>query len=271
MAIIPVIKDEGKRGDRDFLQWDTISLMSLLNVYVVLAYYVRAKRNPNRENKITNQEFDLEILRDGFHQLTVYHTSALHWNIEQVKNVGAVGRKAIESYRRIGKELDVAMHGFESAEKKIEDIARGAAEFRAISRIQAREAQNRELNVVNPKELLEGRKARITIENYLGGEYYLVVDEARIENNDAILIEGKHTVKKLLPSEADIKDGLLKTALYSNLSEVFVDGKSYAPKPTLKLTSKLPFDYKGLSANAQRKYDLLAKEARANGFTVVHK
>ena len=33
ITIIPIFKDEGKQGDRDFLQWDTISLMSLLNVY----------------------------------------------------------------------------------------------------------------------------------------------------------------------------------------------------------------------------------------------
>src|SRR4030043_900167 len=38
-TIIPLIKDEGKNGDRDYLQWDTISLMSLLNVYVIIAYY----------------------------------------------------------------------------------------------------------------------------------------------------------------------------------------------------------------------------------------
>ncbi|HRR17832.1 MAG TPA: hypothetical protein P5332_02090 [Ignavibacteriales bacterium] len=30
ITIIPIFKDEGKEGDRDFLQWDTISLMSLL-------------------------------------------------------------------------------------------------------------------------------------------------------------------------------------------------------------------------------------------------
>jgi hypothetical protein len=32
VTIIPIIKDEGKDGDRDFLPWDTISLMSLLGV-----------------------------------------------------------------------------------------------------------------------------------------------------------------------------------------------------------------------------------------------
>ncbi|MEM4275782.1 MAG: hypothetical protein QW776_03945 [Candidatus Nitrosocaldus sp.] len=39
VTIIPVLKDEGKDGDRDFLQWDTISLMSLLGIYVIVSYY----------------------------------------------------------------------------------------------------------------------------------------------------------------------------------------------------------------------------------------
>ena len=39
VTIIPIVKDEGIDGDRDFLQWDTVSLMSLLGVYVIIAYY----------------------------------------------------------------------------------------------------------------------------------------------------------------------------------------------------------------------------------------
>ena len=29
IAVIPIVKDEGKDGDRDYIQWDTVSLMSL--------------------------------------------------------------------------------------------------------------------------------------------------------------------------------------------------------------------------------------------------
>jgi hypothetical protein len=32
ITIIPIIKDEGLGGDRDFIQWDTISLMSLIEI-----------------------------------------------------------------------------------------------------------------------------------------------------------------------------------------------------------------------------------------------
>lgn len=35
VTIIPIVKDEGKDGDRDFLQWDTVSLMSLHDSFIL--------------------------------------------------------------------------------------------------------------------------------------------------------------------------------------------------------------------------------------------
>ncbi|HEY0658523.1 MAG TPA: VWA domain-containing protein, partial [Pyrinomonadaceae bacterium] len=58
VAIIPVVKDEGLGGDRDFLQWDTVSLLSLLDVQVILAYYNSAEKNVKRSDQITLQKLD---------------------------------------------------------------------------------------------------------------------------------------------------------------------------------------------------------------------
>ena len=77
ITIIPVVKDEGKEGDRDFLQWDTVSLMSLLGVYVIIAYYSDAERSTRYRHKITNQRFDIDYIR------------------EQIKNIG-FWRKKLE-------------------------------------------------------------------------------------------------------------------------------------------------------------------------------
>ena len=63
VAVIPVVKDEGLGGDRDFIQWDTISLLSLLDVHVVLAYYDDAIKNSRKADKITKQQFDREFIR----------------------------------------------------------------------------------------------------------------------------------------------------------------------------------------------------------------
>jgi len=58
VAIIPVVKDEGLGGERDFLQWDTVSLLSLLDVRIILAYYSEAGKNAKRADRITAQKFD---------------------------------------------------------------------------------------------------------------------------------------------------------------------------------------------------------------------
>lgn len=88
VTIIPIFKDEGKDGDRDFLRWDTVSLMSLLDVYVIIAYYKSASKNPDYKNKITNQRFDIDYLKAQLSELLSYQSDALHWNLSQIDQVG---------------------------------------------------------------------------------------------------------------------------------------------------------------------------------------
>ena len=106
------------------------------------------------------------------------------------------------------------------------------------SRQKAKEAQNRERQTIQPKEALSTlTKATITIKNYLGGEYYFTTDEIKIDNEKIYLIEGKHSKNEILPSNGDIKDGLLKMILYTNLKEVKINEIEYQPIPVIKLTS----------------------------------
>jgi hypothetical protein len=80
-------------------------------------------------------------------------------------------------------------------------------------------------------------KAKLTIENYLGGQYFFTVDEVQLADTVS-LIEAKHSKNALLPSRRDIKDGLLKMILYSNLSDTKLEGVKVVCKPVLKLTSE---------------------------------
>ena len=93
ITIIPVIKDEGKDGDRlrcqalpdrDRIQYSTISWMNLLNVYIVLAYYETAeksqKKGQENKNKLTNQKFNNEFVKAQIQEILKYRQSALHWN-----------------------------------------------------------------------------------------------------------------------------------------------------------------------------------------------
>ena len=80
-------------------------------------------------------------------------------------------------------------------------------------------------------------KAKITITNYLGGQYFLTVDEILLTKDKVSLIEGKHSKNAILPSKGDIKDGLLKMILYCNLSEVTANGQKIKSEAVLCLTS----------------------------------
>ena len=262
VTIIPIIKDEGKDGDRDFLQWDTISLMSLLGIYVIIGYYVEAVRNPKYKNKITNQKFDTYYIKSEISRLLSYQSDALHWNLEQIDKISQIASLAIESYNRISKNLGVEMHSMEAAQQRIEELYKEKEEFMKLSRELSYKAQRRESITVQPKESLKGTKGLITIKNYIGGYYYFTCDEVEIQGNELYLIEGKHSASGY-PSLNDVKDGLLKMILYTNLKKVYYNDKEFVPIPILKLTTK------GDIHRFPSYYDVLLKEAEENKFKVI--
>jgi len=273
VTIIPIMKDEGKDGDRDFLQWDTISLMSLLGVFVIIAYYVDAEpslRDKYKTTKITKQKFDIQYIKQEIRKLLSYQSDALHWNLSQIDRVGELGKKALKSYDKISKKLKIKMHLKDSAEKRIKELLKGKEEFMRISRDLAKKAQRRESLTVQPKEKLTGKKAIITIKNYLGGYYFFTVDEVGIKNGNIYLIEGKHTKQSNFPSLEDIKDGLLKMILFTNLENVKIDNLKYTPIPTLKLTGiERKFKMESLNKSQKDILKLLQKEAKINKFELI--
>ncbi|OHB69358.1 MAG: hypothetical protein A2W23_04245, partial [Planctomycetes bacterium RBG_16_43_13] len=269
VAVIPIVKDEGSKGDRDFLQWDTISLMSLLGVYVIISYYKDAERSERYRHKITNQLFDIAYLKDEIENLLSYQSDALHWNLMQIDKVGEIGQKALKSYDRISNKLRVDMHSKGSAEKRIANLLKGRDEFMNLSRELAQSAQQRESVTIQPKEKLAGTKALLTITNYLGGCYYFTADEVGIKGRKVYLIEGKHSATNTIPSLEDIKDGLFKMILFTNLEDVEIDRVNYMPKPVLKLTVKGGFRISNLNKSQRNNVDLLNKEADTNGFGIL--
>ena len=266
ITIIPIMKDEGIDGDRDFLQWDTVSLMSLLGVYVVIAYYINAEPSKKFKNKITNQKFDIDYLREKINDILSFQSDALHWNISHIDEAGEIGLKALKAYERISEQLKIKMHSFKSAEERIQKIIKSKNDFMNISRNFAEKAQRREQLTKQPKEFLTGNKATLTIQNYLGGLYYLTVDEIEIKNKNIFLIEGKHSKTNSLPSLEDIKDGLLKMILFTNIDKIVLEGKSYNPIAVLKLNVENHFDQKNLSPSQKERLKILRREAYINNF-----
>jgi len=70
-------------------------------------------------------------------------------------------------------------------------------------------------------------------------------------------------------SPEDIKDGLIKMILFSNLKEVKIGDKEYTPLPILKLTSNTSFSANNLSSSKIDLLKLLANKSIANKFEVL--
>ncbi len=279
VTIIPLVKDEGIEGDHDYLQWDTMSLMSLLGVYVIIGYYNKAKKSEGYDNKITDQEFDYDYLKERLQELLRYKSDALHWNLKQISEINKIAEKCEYAYyQKISKECRVKLHNVEFFRKRIKKIIADVEEFKKFSRELAQSAQRRESLTTQPKERVINEKGRITIMNHLGGAYYFTVDEVVIIKNKLFLIEKKHSHNEV-PSLADIQDGLIKMILYSNLSEVKIDGKKFEICPVLGLTGDY---FKGFCGNlkdlpkfraqiGKDDFEMLKnlfKEAETNGFRV---
>jgi hypothetical protein len=138
-----------------------------------------------------------------------------------------------------------------------------------LSRNLAKIAQKRESVTIQPKEHLDGVKGTITITNYLGGNYYFTSDEVELHDKNIYLIEGKHTKKNKLPSVEDIKDGLLKMILFTNLEQVKIDNKKLLPIPILKLTTADKFSLQDLNKSQKKMLKLLKEEAQLNNFKIL--
>ena len=236
ITVIPIVKDEGAKGDRDFIQWDTVSLMSLLDVFVIFAYYTEAEK---ADFKITNQQFDNKYVSSKIKEIEQYHSSALHWNLNELNtNLHIIIDKVKISYANIEKTTGVKLHNPNGLDNFKDKIGKDVSLFMAFSRGKAEKAQSREFVTLQPKESLSTlSKAKVTITNYLGGQYFLTVDEILLTEDKISLIEGKHSKNAILPSKGDIKDGLLKMILYCNLSEVTANGQKIKSEAVLCLTS----------------------------------
>jgi len=67
----------------------------------------------------------------------------------------------------------------------------------------------------------------------------------------------------------DIKDGLFKMILFTNLEDVKIDNKDYSSVAVLKLTIENHFDENNLSISQKEILSLLRKEAKVNNFKII--
>lgn len=241
LTIIPVIKEEGLDGDFDRIQYSTVSWMNLLNIYIVLAYYEDARKNisasQGHRQKLTGQQLNQSHIQQQIAEILRYKQSALHWNRSLMEErFAATYRTALDRYEAIAAKTGVTIHARQPQERYLDQILADYEQFQAISLRGSQGASQRESRTVHALEYLEeATKPTLQITNYLGGTYHLTADEFVRQGATYIIQESKNA-KGALPSRADIKDGLFKLILFSNLSKLKVDGQDAAFSTRLKLT-----------------------------------
>jgi hypothetical protein len=264
VAIIPVVKDEGLGGERDFLQWDTISLLSLLDVQIVLAYYSEAAKNMKRNDQITAQKLDANYIRARLKEVFEFKGTPREWNERETKQLKTVFEKAKAAYAEISRATKTYLHDRAALDELIK-FAETPQKFIEFSRAKAQNAQTREFQTEQPKEALAtDTKAKVTINNALFGKYFFTCDETLTGGEILYLIEAKHSQRAKFPSKNDIKDGLLKMMLYTNLSNVRIGKNSFTLRVMIRLTSN---QLKG-SINSDAKDETLEKFFSDNNFAV---
>ncbi len=287
VTVIPIIKDEGAgTQNNDRINFITFSWMNLLNVYIILAWYDNAERKPDTTDRITNQTLNAESVREKMLEVSRHQASALHWNTNHFKeDFEQIYLNAIENYEKISFEERVDMHASQNHLKKLVKFKKDnlfcLEAFKNATLPASQAAALRESLTIHELESLdENAKGIFSISNYLGGEYHLTADEVYWENNQLVIQESKNSSKKKFPSESDIKDGLFKLILFSNLEQVAVGNKTDVDFIVrLKLTGNfagtlfLPNDKESISKYClenhltqthQKTVDLLNREASEN-------
>lgn len=254
ITIIPIIKDEGigaskNKSNNDRINFITLSWMNLTNVFVILAWYSDAEKKS--EYRITNQKFDTNYIKKKIKEISEYQFDAHHWNNEHfIKDFCSIYEKAVTSYEKISEKLSVKLHPssghniflkkiIDKSDNKIINLNNFAIETLAKSKL----AAAREVVVKHKNEYLslESEKLVFEIVNNLGGSYFLTADEIIIDTDKKQLIiqEAKNSTNEKLPKSADIKDGLFKILLFSQIKTIYLDDIKYDYKVSLKLTGKI--------------------------------
>jgi len=236
LAIIPIRKDEGFCSGHSIISPTTSSWMSLFNVYIVLAYFDKAIKNENYKNKLKNQEYNNDFVREEIKKIMSFQGDAHQWNETLFRTrMWEIHRKSIDAYRRIAETTGVKVTEMGILSDKY-DYDRDLKMRYEL----AKKAALRETQTVHENERLNSKfKGFLNISDCLGGQYYLTCDEIfEIGENKYLIQESKNSTSEVLPTVAEIKEVLLKMYLFSNIDEIRLKRKKVDANFRIKLTSE---------------------------------
>lgn len=204
-------------------------------------------RRKKDEYRITAQRLDNAYVRQKIEEIVRYKMDAHHWNRDHfIYEFVPIYEKALKSYEAISHRLGVSLHSkarhtrflasiCDHENPRYLDLQRYAEQsLSASERAALRETETQHL-----MEHTQGETAKgfFEIRNYLGGVYYLTADEVIFQGESQVIIqESKNSTRHAFPSVSDIKDGLFKLLLYSQLSELTVNGLPLQFTTRLRLT-----------------------------------
>ncbi len=233
LTIVPVIKDDGRDGDLDKIQYSTISWLNLLNTYLVLGYYDRAdsKKEPDR-HKLTHQRLNPDFVRSQIEEIANSQQTALQWNQQLLADrFPDIVRRALDAYWEISDRTGVKIHAYVGMDDYRDSLL---SDFEASRNESARQAP-----IAQPvKYKGSSTTATFCTQDDRGGVYGIAPEEILLRDEQYILQESRTSTRKGLPDLAEIQEGLCKLIVYSNLDSLKVKAQSVEFSTRLKLTGR---------------------------------
>tara|TARA_Y100001936_G_scaffold4720_1_gene4280 strand:- start:39 stop:1187 length:1149 start_codon:yes stop_codon:yes gene_type:complete len=249
ITIIPVVKDEGGNmpelrkkpyGDRDYLQYATVMMMTFLGVYLIPAYYVDAELNnrpsERKKMKITKQKFDSIFISKKIQEILKTKKTVQEWNDSIRDSISEDLADVIkEKYTNIQRKTGGKLHDLDVMHKFLKNTF-DPDNFKSKSARSSAGAAKGETQTSNKKEKTFGfPKAQISFNiKDIPGECDLTTDGYHIINETLFLLECKHSKNGIKAD--DIEDALFKYHFFNQINE-FSDGNSTYDTKTVIVAS----------------------------------
>jgi hypothetical protein len=233
LTIVPVIKDDGRDGEIDKIQYSTLAWLNLLNTYLVLGYYDRAE--PQKETdrqKLTHQRLNPEFVRSQIEEIATSQQTALQWNQQLLADrFTEIVRRALDAYWEISDRTGVKIHAYVGMDDYRKALL---ADFEASRDESARKAPIAQAVKYNGSST----PATFCIQDDRGSIYGIAPEEILLRDGQYILQESRTSARKGLPDLAEIQDGLCKLIVYSNLDSLKIKTEAVEFSTRLKLTGR---------------------------------
>ena len=241
LAIVPVLKEDGRDGDLDKLHYSTVSSLNLLNTYLVLGYHNHADKNSTPSaidrDKLTNHRFETESVRSQIQAIIDYPKNAFHWNKQLLETqFGETLRQALDAYWKISDHTGVKIHPYTGMDQYQLSVLADLEAFKKNSLNKAQEDAELSPGAALLKYQVSGSRATFAVETDRGGRYPLMPESLFWLTDRYVIQESRNSPKKPFLDLSEIQEALLKLIPYASLHSLQLNGEAVQFSVRLKLT-----------------------------------